>query len=1163
MPQATPLTFRRAARTGAGALAVAALSLSLLSTPAAAAVNAPENLQATTVPVLSWDRPSGATRYEVQLDNDPSFDSPEFTSRTVNTRAVPTKAVAGGTQYWRVRSFNASGTASPWSNAEFEAAPPGVPSGLTPDGDILQQPEEPPVLSWVGIPGATSYVVEVDADSDFIGATSYTAQTTSLVVPEPLEAGDYWWRVTAAKSKDIQSQPSAPATFDIEPLQPVVLTSPADDPDTQVEDVVLDWEPVAGAKWYQLRVARDADFNTIVDDQTKVFGTSYSPPITYNNAQYYWQVRAVDMAGKPTPWTTVQNSFARVWPDTPEPVWPLGEVDAPELFSGEPYFQWTPVQHASYYQLQVGSDPNFSPLTYDECLVAGTTYTIGNMTLTGGVRGHEKCDVAAGGITYWRVRALDRPYSGLGVQGIYSPTQAVVWEDPFITSMSPNGDVVDLPLLTWSGERAAESYLVRIKNQLGSVVHTKTTYSTSYVPLGSALQPGDFTWTVTAEDAAGRSSLIHGGSFTVTGDMPTTGAAPLTPLTGLSTDAPTLKAPVLSWEPDPDADYYKVSIGSAVTGNWYTHTNTDIIDQGVGYPAVVDTSKRFFSPGDYLWTAAAYSNTEGYLGNTEVETFHIAGFAPVQGQSIALEGGTLDAGAGCTAHLDPDGVSGAQCDNVPSSPVLSWDAQPGMSHYLVYVSRDSSFTNLLETTIPGTTGSRYALTLANTEATYADSQAGKSYFWFIRPCKAISYCGTNPVSTTGKATNAFRKLSPPVQLISPEDDADVAEPNLDTSEVTFTWEDYFDTAQTTSWDETGELDPEAGLRYRIQVDDQPNFSSPLDNKLVDQATYTGPDKLYPEGQLYWRVQAIDGDGKGLSWSETRAFVKRSPTVPLAFPIDDEVVSGTAALRWEPQPFNSSYRVEVYKNSDLTFSAANRLFFKDVTATAYSWDQPIPASSKAYVWRVRGRDAYNNWLPWSEPGRFFSSGNSPSLLAPEDGVAQEPIGPLFEWTSVDGATSYQLEVKNAGSTWLRTTTVATAFAPQIPVPDGTLIWKVTAFDARTNVIGTSGSRSFVVDASPPKIIKKTPTTNPKATANFIVKFSEPVTNVGGKTFKLYLKGKRSKLAAKVTVNAARTKATLNPKYNLKRGKTYIVKVTSGIKDDSGNRVQAASWQVTRR
>ncbi len=1164
MPQATPFSYRRAARTGAGAVAVAAMSVSLLSTPAQAAASAPDNLQATSVPALSWDRASGAARYEVQLDNDPTFDSPEFTSRTVNTRAVPTKAVAGGTQYWRVRSFDAGGSASSWTNAEFEAAPPGVPSGLTPDGEVLQQPEEPPVLAWTGVPGATSYTVEVDADSDFIGADSYKTQATSLVVPDPLEAGDYWWRVTANKSNDIQSQPSDPASFDIVPLRPVELTSPADSPDTEVEDVVLDWEPVAGAKWYQLRVARDADFNTIVDDTT-VMGTSYSPPTTYNNAQYYWQVRAVDMAGKPTPWTTVQNSFARVWPDTPEPVWPLGEVDAPELFEGDPYFQWTPVQHASYYQLQVGSDPNFSPQTFTECLTAGTTYTMDNIIVTGGARGHENCDVAVGAVTYWRVRALDKPYSAnnTGVQGLYSPTQAVVWDDPYITSLSPDGDIVDLPLLSWTSDRAAETYQVLIKNQMGNVVYNKKTYSTSLVPMGSALPEGGYTWTVTATTANGRSSLIHQGSFALTGDMPTTGAAPLTPLTGLSTDAPTVKAPVLSWEPHPEADFYRVQIGSAVTGNWYTHSNTDIIDQAAGYPAVVDTSKRFFTPGDYIWMAEAYSNSLGYLGSTEIETFRIAGFDPVVGQSIAIEGSTLDAGAGCTAHLDSDGVSGEQCDNVPTSPVLSWDPLPGMSHYLVYVSRDSSFTNLLETTLPGSAGHRYALTLANKEATYPDSQAGKSYFWFIRPCKAVNVCGPNPISTTGRATNAFRKISAPVQLISPEDDPDVEEPNVDTGEVTFTWEDYFDTAQATSWEETGELDPEAALRYRIQVATNASFSSPLDDKLIDQATYTSADKLYPEGQLFWRVQAIDGDGKGLAWSETRTFVKQSPSVPLTFPVDGDVVSGTAALRWEPQPFNSSYRVEVYKNNDLTFSAANRLFFKDVTATAYSWDQPIPASGKAYVWRVRGKDSKNNWLPWSQSGRFFSTGNAPSLLAPEDGVAEDPKGPLFSWTSVDGAATYQLEVKNSGSTWLRTTTAATAFAPTTSVKDGTHTWKVTALDPRGHAVGSSETRTFTVDASPPKVIKKTPTINPKATANFVVTFSEPVKNVNGKSFKLFMKGKRSKLAAKITMNAARTKAKLNPKYNLKRGKTYVVKLTSRIKDDGGNKLAPTTWQVTRR
>jgi hypothetical protein len=486
-----------------------------------------------------------------------------------------------------------------------------------------------------------------------------------------------------------------------------------------------------------------------------------------------------------------------------------------------------------------------------------------------------------------------------------------------------------------------------------------------------------------------------------------------------------------------------------------------------------------------------------------------------------------------------------------------------MSHYLVYVSNDSSFTNLVEAAVPATTSTRYALTTSNTEPTYADSQAGKAYFWFIRPCKAISLCGPNPISQSGMATNAFRKQSPAVVLQSPENDADPADPNVDTSEVTLSWDDYFDTSQATTWDETGEVGPQAGQQYRIQVDDSPTFSTPLDDVKVDQTTYTAVKKLYPEGQLYWRVQAIDGDGKSLSWSETRAFVKRSDPAVLSSPIDSAPVSGTAAFRWEPQPFNSAYRLEVYKNNDTTFSATNRVFFKDVTTTAYSWDQPIPASNQAYVWRVRGKDAAGNWLPWSQTGRFFSTGASPSLLEPADGNLESANGPLFSWTSVAGASNYQIEVRTATGQWLKTATVASAYATISSVPNGTLTWRVTALDARGHALGSSEWRSFRVDALAPKVTTRYPTGSPKRWTNFRATFSERVTNVKSTTMKLFVKGRKKKLPAKVKLNAAGTKAVLNPAANLKPGKTYTLKLTSGIKDTAGNRLVTYTWSVTPR
>ena len=172
--------------------------------PANAAVAAPSGLSASpagaSIPVLAWSRVAKATGYQVQVDNDASFGSPEFTLSTVNFRATPTTALRSGQQFWRVRTVKGTDTSAWREGSSFAVSPIGVPVPVSPiDGVDLAQPSDPPLLQWLGSAGATSYTVEVDGDADFVGAKSYTTKTTSLVVPDPLFAGDWFWRVTAVK----------------------------------------------------------------------------------------------------------------------------------------------------------------------------------------------------------------------------------------------------------------------------------------------------------------------------------------------------------------------------------------------------------------------------------------------------------------------------------------------------------------------------------------------------------------------------------------------------------------------------------------------------------------------------------------------------------------------------------------------------------------------------------------------------------------------------------------------------------------------------------------------------------------------------------------------------------------------------------------------------
>ncbi len=271
------------------------------------------------------------------------------------------------------------------------------------------------------------------------------------------------------------------------------------------------------------------------------------------------------------------------------------------------------------------------------------------------------------------------------------------------------------------------------------------------------------------------------------------------------------------------------------------------------------------------------------------------------------------------------------------------------------------------------------------------------------------------------------------------------------------------------------------------------------------------------------------------------------------------------LRWEPQAFAASYTVEVYKNNDRSFSPVNRLFTATVRTPAYTWNQPIPADPTPYVWRVRRTDADGNPGPWSSPYQFTSLGAAPVLTSPANGSWQSGAGTLFNWTDVPGAASYSLVATNgSGARLVSTTTPGNAFATTRAISTGSYTWSVTALDAAGKALGTSTTGSFRVDGTAPTVKSMKPSGSAKAKSVFVVTFSEKVSGAGKKTIKLYQKGKKKPLKAKVKVKGG-TKVTLKPKGKLKKGKTYTVKITyTRIRDEAGNPlVKPKKWKVTVR
>ncbi len=1161
------------------------------STPAAATTSAPSGLSpaggvdTSRTPTFTWQRPKGAVGFTVQADDAQDFSSPIFTRSTANTAYVHDQRLPLGDVYWRVQAQNASGGRSAWSNARLhvtgaEAPTPSSPLNLAP----VLPPVDPPVLTWGVVPGASGYDIEVDSDEDWVGATSYSTQNTSFVVPKPQEVGDYYWRVRATFDGGVVTAWSSSGSYDVQALDDVIPTYPESNQDTEVQDVVLDWDPVPGAMRYEIRVGLDQDFNNLAEPVKQVYGTRYSPITTYLNNQYYWQVRPINAAGKPTEWPETVQVFQRRWPQAPSLVYPANDIAQP--VTDDLYYQWSPVKHATRYELQVGTDPGFSPNTYEVCLTAGTTYTPGYASGGG-------CMPAQGQVTYWRVRALDLPK---GVQGIYSPDQRFIYDSGPVMKLSPtNGATVTVPTLRWAAAPEAEKYDVRIWNAAGSQVVGTTTYSLSWTP-SAALDPtkGPFTWNVVAIDRDGQSSPSYSRrSFTLESPPAASGELPLTPLTGDDPTQPTVRFPHLSWEPVAGADHYRIEMGVAGSSYWFSPSTDPFLNRTYAYPALTDDGKQFLAPETYKWRVRAYNDTGGVLAVGPVAEFRIAELEPVTGQQIALDGQALDQGTTCDKSLDTASEEERICTGVPATPVLDWAPVPGASHYMVYLSEDRDLTNLIyDPDARSTQNTRWTPTSSMEKQALADNQSGKAYFWFIRPCKARGVCAPDPASRLDAATNAFRKVSPQVDGLVATDGRQGPPVTQFANEVTFSWNDYRATNQTVSY--AGGVAPshQTAQTYKIQVSKSPTFATAdmVDERTVDQTTYTPFDRTYPEGDLWWRVQAIDAAGNALSWSraldgEGEHVIKATPARnlnPLAgnadlppgtdeepydvetFPAHGASVPGDTHLRWGAGLFDSTWKLEVYRNDDTTLSSANRVLSTTVSQAAYAPPQLLEPSALAYRWRVQRVDAAGKLGRWSDLGRFFVTGSRPALTAPTDGSLQPGNGPVLTWDGVSRATSYRLEIRREDGTYSKTvTTRALAWAVDTLLATGSYTWSVTALNVNNRPLGTSTPRSFRVDSTRPTVVKKSPTNRASRSANFVAKLSEPVTNVSGSTMRIYVKGRTTALPAAVTLSSDGRTATLNPSKNLVAGKYYTVKLTSQIEDLADNPLVATSWRVRAR
>jgi hypothetical protein len=493
------------------------------------------------VPAFSWNRVTGAVKYEFELSADRDFGSivlgqGKGSFQTQNTFATIDKTLPNGAYHWRVRAIDRNDDAGSWSPTRSlikswttQPRPVGPGSGAS-----ISYPREALVLRWLPVPRAYKYLVEIATDPSLASPVSGGSVETSgnvFALRGTLSPGRYYWAVTPLDAEKHKGARSAVSSFDWS-WPTGTATRIADlNSDSRVFDPQFSWDPVAGAASYEVEINSSQDFalGSKVCCSDLTIGTSLSPKKVLPNNHYYWRVRALDLGRNAGVWNAgpdFDKSFDS--PAPPEATIPglhLRDNEtgflAPGSSTSSPVVAWDPVPGASSYEVQVVpfvlGGCNWTSNSFDtwkQIKTATTAWTpLGggwNSQIPGGVSypaaAHDGIRSMVNGQSYCaRVLARsDRDAQGQEVVSDWTQlgdpgTPAFTYSSP-TPSAPPSGTLTTpaanyrlplngstmqrIPLFTWSRVDGAASYFVVVAKdpQFTDIVDLGFTQVPAYAP---------------------------------------------------------------------------------------------------------------------------------------------------------------------------------------------------------------------------------------------------------------------------------------------------------------------------------------------------------------------------------------------------------------------------------------------------------------------------------------------------------------------------------------------------------------------------------------------------------------------------------------------------------------------------------------------------------
>jgi hypothetical protein len=823
------------------------------------------------------------------------------------------------------------------------------------------------------------------------------------------------------------------------------------------------WAAVAGADRYEFQLAADSGMNSPVlgrgDDQFTTRNTRATVKKTFPNGTYWWRVRALAKDGTPSPWTP-PRSIVKAW--TAAPALQSPSQGAIMVHPTHPLvLRWSPVPRAAKYIVSIGTDPSLGTIVNPKDETSGTVYA-------------PRATLLPPGTYYWNVTPIDSQ----GHRGAPSPVQSFMWTWPTTTltrvdDLMAAAEVFD-PNFSWDPIAGAAKYEVEVNPSVDFAPGSKVCCSnpvigTSLSPV-NVLRDNTYYWRVRALDTSGNAGVWNNGpTFTKTFDkvppVPATSiknmrmrdnlADPGTDLSG--TPGYQTEVPIVRWDPVPGAASYEVDVApwasgacdwTAAASHWRVKTSvpswTPLGADWINikpYPDALnvanDGGTKLQVGWSYCVRVRARANRDS--ANQEVYgdyTYLTDGSGTVEGPAFTWTGYPPgeDCG-GCSYLASGHYVLPAGSSANVRTPLFTWKPIAGKQSYYVLVSRDPSFSNLVDyafTQVPA-----YAPRSVLKPTTYPDETT--LYYWAVLP--ATNFNGSGAVGNPLAASPSnFQKQSIPPGQTAP---ASAAMVDL---QPTFRWTPV-----------------EGARRYRLQVATDPTFGTLLEDVLTDSTAYTSNSSYPADTLLYWRVRGDDENLIGLTWSATGSFQRRLPA-PVQSATNPASGENIPLWTWSPITGAASYDVAVDEPDG---DHSEFLDFRSAAFTAIKM-----TGTGVWGWRVRAEfpKALSQQL---QPGAWSATRPYTRTIGEPGGAVTERSGVsvLLAWNVKTGAKNYRVQIsQRADFQGLieQIDTDNTAYAPVLTVPaylaGGTFWWRVAAMDEDKNIGDFTQAQQFTLPKS---------------------------------------------------------------------------------------------------